>query len=308
MLSELVGAATFHTLAYDSFRANDLSRDYEGLMEVGSLYTAAFVTAVLIELRRLMPFGIKWLSEDVINNTTTVIGGMLYAESEMYYQAGLSLYTIESQRSPLTAKFDKAKDWFNLVTGSNASMSEVLSKRLLQLYFTYDSADLNIYRQLLEDFFGIETTITFKSVPDFLVYDMGSANLNYVPVTAGRGAQLTGDVTTSLTKEEYYSIAYKFIDNDWVKRPVPGFPVVVAGVNEFQVVTEEEYLANPKPFYAVEEGAEGVAILPLVHYVMQAEIDLDDASPHLLEWLNDTLLPAGLLVKYTSTREVLGDG
>jgi hypothetical protein len=277
-------------------------------MEVGSLYAAAFVTAVLIELRRLMPFGIKWFSEDVINNTTTVIGGMLYAESEMYYQSGLSFYLIESQRSPLTAKFDKAKDWFNLVTGSGTSISEVLSKRLLQLYFSYNSTDLNIYRQLLDNFFGIESIISFKAVPDFLVYDMSSAKLNYKPVTPGRGAQLTGDISTSLTKEEYYSIVYKFVDNDWVKRKVPGFPVTINNVNEFQVVTEAEYLADPKPHYAVAEGSPDVAILPLANYVMQAEIDLGSASPHLLEWLNDTLLPAGLLVKYMSTTEVLGDG
>ncbi len=297
-----------HSIASHYTAREKLFEKYSPLMEVGGLYSAAFVTAVLLELRRLMPFGIKWFSEDVVNNTTTVIGGMLYAESEMYYQAALSLYTIESQRSPLTAKFDKAKDWFNLITGGNTSMSEVLSKRLLQLYFSYDSADLNIYRQLLDDFFGIESTLTFKSVPDFLVYDMSSAKLNYIPVTPGRGAQLTGSVDSGLTKEEYYSIVYKFVGNDWVKRRVPGFPMEVNNVNVFQVVTEVEYLANPKPEYAIEEGTDGVAILPLANYVMQAEIDLDGASPHLLEWLNDTLLPAGLLVKYTSTMGIVGDG
>lgn len=275
------------------------------LMEVGSLYTAAFVTAVLLELRRLMPFGIKWFSDDVINNTTTVIGGMLYAESELYYQAGLSLYTIESQRSPLTAKFDKAKDWFNAITGSNTSMSEVLSKRLLELYFNYEGADLSVYCQLLNNLFDIQTTLTFKAIPDFLVYDLSYAKPVYVPVEPGRGAVITNGA--SLTKDEYYTIVYKFVGNDWVKRSVPGFPVDSIPV-DYTLVTEAEYLANPKDNYAVEEGTDGIAILPLVNYLMTADVDLESASPHLLEWLNDTLLPAGLLVKYTSTMEILGDG
>lgn len=311
MFSELVGTSLLHQAAYTAF--NTYISDYgrPNIMDVGNLYSSAFIAAVLLELRRLMPFGIKWFSEENVDNITTVIGGMLYAESELYYESALSLFVLESSRSPLTAKFDTSRDWFSSLSMTNTNISEVLSKRLLSLYFAYDGADLYIYRQLIDNFFGIQSAISFRVIPDFLVYDLTSATMNFVPVPPGRGAQLSGTTNISLTKDEFYTIAYKFTDNDWVKRNVPGFPVYITSIdlsNEYTLVTESEYLKNPKPNYVVEEGTGGVVLLPLMSYIMQAGLNLDAASPHLIEWLNDTLIPAGLLVKYTSATEVLGDG
>lgn len=297
-----------HQLAAGAIESLGLLVDYSEIFDVGSVKAAAFVAATLLELRRLMPFGLKWFSPTVVDNISTVIGSMLYAESEMYYAWALYLYATEKEASPYTVKFEAAQDWFKILFGRAVTASDGLLRQLMRSYISFEYQDDASYVDFLKSFYDLDITCGYATVPAFSVYDLESYNqeTNTYSYTEANNILNLGVATRQLTEAQFYSVMFKVVDGQWVPRDVPGFPVPIDDVpNPNSVVSSEVYLANPQEGLLVLDGE--VAIYPLRDYFMRLYIDFGRYLPTTIGWVNDQLMPAGLLVSYSAETHLVGD-
>lgn len=108
--------------------------------------------SVLSEERRLWPFGYRWTSEEKERDRTTVIGSLLYADSELYRRPQLAYLTLKGAHSPATSAGEQLRIWASLVARSlNLSSDAFISTWLRG--FLLDRQDL---QTLLEEVFGYE--------------------------------------------------------------------------------------------------------------------------------------------------------
>lgn len=261
---------------------------------VGEVEAAATVAAVLLELRRMIPFGMKWFSLRVVDSIKSVLGSMLFSEANLYFSWALYMYTLQKEVSPLTAKFDSAQRWFELMFGRALIGSDGFLRQLMKTYIEFDYHNVSNYISFLKDFYGLDVETTPNQPPAYSLYDPSSNTYSDPDHTTelGEGAQFS--------EAEYYSILYKYKDKNWVEREVPGFPIPVSAAPlETPVLTAEQYLADPQMGVLVED--EEMLVYPLRDYLMRLDINLGQDLPYNLEEVTKKLMPAGLLISYKHT-------
>lgn len=296
-----------HQVAASSLSLLGLPADYSNIFYVGSVKAASVVSATLLELRRMMPFGMKWFSLHAVDNIASIIGSMLFAEADMYYAWALSMFAIENQRSPLTVKFEYAQQWFELLFGRAVLGSDGFLRKLMELYTKFDNQDASSYVAYLNEFYGIESSVSYPTVPSFSVYDFNSSSVEGgLTYTEPNNVINLSNTNGQLNETEFYTVMFKRQDSDWVEREVPGFPIPLGSQLPNSVVVDAAtYLQNPQEGMLVID--DDVLIYPLHDFLMRLNIDLGDQVPYDLNWTTDHLMPAGLLVNYRANSVYIGD-
>lgn len=268
-----------------------------------ALKASAYVTATLLELRRMMPYGLKWFDESKVNDVSSVIGSMLYAEADLYWSWALQLDTYIKSASAFTAVSDDAINWFNNKYNSNVLATDGFLKQLQVTDSSKTITDLTSLCSFLSEFLGVTVSYTRPTVPAFCIYKSNSVNDLLDNYTTNN--QVIDLDTGYMNKAQYLSIVYKKQAGKNVLRAVPGFPIKPEYKPvDVQVMTIEDYLANPVSGVVVSDGP--VYIYPLTDYVMQATLNISEMTKQLVDTLNDVPV-LGLDLNFVSTLEFVGE-
>lgn len=282
------------------------------LFDTKGIEAAAMTNSTLQELRRMMPYGGRWFSEAAVNSINSVIGSMLYAEANLYFDWALGLIKSESSLSYTTAMSDDLYKWAELTFACPVPLAqEGFLRDKISRYFKRPDVALSTFMQFLTEFMGVEPTLIYPDLPYFcalIELNKPDAICNYTDAVY--------KYEGTLTLEQHYAIAYKYVDGDWVSREVPGFPIkhpayIEDGLENFilpegySVYTIEQFKANPIDNVLVEDGP--VLIYPLSNYLPRLDIDIKDKLPHQYDKFLQETIPVGLqystYTTYSSTGE-----
>lgn len=270
------------------------------------------VNYTLQELRRMMPYGKRWFGEEALESVHSVIGSMLYAEANLYFDWALGLLKSEAAVSYTTAMSDDLYKWAELSLACPIPVSQGgFLRDKISRYFSRPDVALLSFMDFLNNFLGVDATLIYPEFPSF------SPLINlYVPDAVCNYSDTLSVYTGELTPEEYYAIGFKYVDGDWVKREVPGFPIkhpayVEGGMDNFvlpegySVYTIEQFKATPIERVLVEDGP--VLIYPLVNYLPKLDIDIGNKLPHQYDKFLKETLPVGLVYKTYTTYSSRGE-
>lgn len=292
-------------IALDKIYTSNYKLD-KSFLDVGGIEAMASSLATLAELRRMMPFGLRWFSEENVNRVSSIIGSILYSEAEIYYQYALFLYVIVNKQSPTQAKFEDASNWFSYMFNTKVIGSAARLSNLISLFTNYEYQNTLAYKSLVEGYFSKSTTLTYKLVPDFYIYDFDTFSVNN-PITYKLNPRTIdlSDPSLQLTRDEFLSITFKYEAGRWVERQVPGLPIPNVTVpTGFIAVEAYQYLNSPRDNMLVID--DDMLIYPINNYFMNVELELDKI-PFFLNTLDNFAVPAGVIISYKNTVEMVGD-
>ena len=117
----------------------------------------AQVTFTLTELRRIWPRGYRWGSSEIINSVNTVLGSMLQADANLYFDYFLLKDLTVDARSLTNSQGAFVRDWFRQLLGMQEDVvlaGDDLFRKLTVDYVNRDSNDRESVVSLLTDTLG----------------------------------------------------------------------------------------------------------------------------------------------------------
>jgi hypothetical protein len=271
-----------------------------------SSYALAKESYALGELRKMMPFGTHWFTNEKVNNVSSNIGSMLYAESAMTFNRALMQLRLQESRVPVYAVGDYLKQWFNASLRIEPGIhSDGYLQRCLAAYISVSNAkDKEVVSTLAKEVFNLPVTVSSASPPPFFVYKLPltdnetSASFEETPV----------EYRGYLSYHEYQSCMYKRFKGEWVARCVPGFPVKAVPPDYCPVsVSTYRNLTSTQQRHMVAVRDGGIYVLPILQYFFSLRINLSTSSPKSMYRVIKAALPVGVKLFIDTEFTSVGD-
>lgn len=267
-------------------------------------YVKALATSTisLLEVKRMIPFGIRWFSPDTINNSSSVLGALLYSFAMMYYKVGLDFDILQSSLSPYTAKSDFARDWYSQIYNTEVYSSGGHIRNI----FTIDKVSMLSLSKIEEYLLGrYDLSVEFvqPTIPQFSLL----TSLTQLDEADSDYSDIGNNYSSSWTPLLFYTVIMKRSGGSWVERVVPGFPIKASDKPiDIPELTPEAYLTSPVSPCIVSDGT--MFVYPLANYVMSQTLDIGlEHIPSNLSLMVSRLLPSSLVVEYLAQTDSKGE-
>lgn len=275
----------------------------ENSFNLYALEAFAKVSFTLIELRRLWPRGYSWGSSQVINSINSVLGSLLQADANLYFDYFLLESLVVNAKSLSSCQGVYTKRWAEQLLKIDLSNLLVSDQRLRGLLLDYIQREVNDRESvvgLLRDTFGY----TEASIEDELPrpYSLVNSFERWDETFTGYTAEVNQlDGSGYLNKEHANSIVYKPAQEQLVSEDITDCSAInrttaypgralrrVAGFPYRNVPISFSY-PNASLDVPINQEYDDLARVRRLMYPVGTELSNDKLNTSYSEWINEDL-------------------
>lgn len=275
----------------------------ERQFDLKALEALAQVSFVLTELRRMWPVGYRWGSSQVINSVNSVLGSMLQADANLYFDYFLLKGLVKDSRSLEHSQGVFLREWVGellslLPTG--LLVEDGVLRELVVSYINRNANDRDQITQLLRDTLGYTQAVieTPKPAPFSLIKDFGMKQDTFEDYSVENNNLLS---ETYLNPTETNSIIYKpaqeWLADDTATDCSSTLRVTAHGGRYLRRVAGFPYRNVPVSFeypradldVPINQEYTDVGTVPRLMYEPWSNISNDKIDASYNEWVNEDL-------------------